>query len=214
MWVLAHECGHGAFAKSSVINDTVGYILHTLLLVPYFSWKYTHAGHHIATNDMSRDTVFLPHKRSDFKDEKEDFRHTPIVNVLHMLRMLLLGWPAYLIANASGQEYKQWTSHFTPSSPFFKKSQKWGVHASTVGKKKKIIPFIIFILFFFFILFSSFKTILFHKKNPNVIRYGCSDFVLWMVQLYLLILDICEILWNSLFVGQLLVGELHFSSTF
>lgn len=38
VWVIAHECGHGAFAASTAINDTVGFICHSLLLVPYFSW--------------------------------------------------------------------------------------------------------------------------------------------------------------------------------
>ena len=38
VWVIAHECGHQAFSPSQLVNDTVGFILHTLLLVPYFSW--------------------------------------------------------------------------------------------------------------------------------------------------------------------------------
>ena len=37
-WVLAHECGHFAFSANKLLNDIVGYILHTALLVPYFSW--------------------------------------------------------------------------------------------------------------------------------------------------------------------------------
>lgn len=38
VWVIAHECGHQAFSSSQLVNDTVGFILHTCLLVPYFSW--------------------------------------------------------------------------------------------------------------------------------------------------------------------------------
>jgi len=38
VWVIAHECGHQAFSNSQLINDTVGFILHSCLLVPYFSW--------------------------------------------------------------------------------------------------------------------------------------------------------------------------------
>jgi hypothetical protein len=41
LWVLAHECGHGGFSDSQLLNDAVGWTLHSLLLVPYFSWKYT-----------------------------------------------------------------------------------------------------------------------------------------------------------------------------
>lgn len=39
VWVIAHECGHGAFSDSPVVNDTVGMALHTALLVPYFAWS-------------------------------------------------------------------------------------------------------------------------------------------------------------------------------
>ena len=51
-WVAAHECGHGAFSDNKTVQDTVGYILHSLLLVPYFSWQRSHAVHH--SRDQSR----------------------------------------------------------------------------------------------------------------------------------------------------------------
>ena len=38
LWVIAHECGHGAFSESSRLNDCVGLILHSTLMVPYYSW--------------------------------------------------------------------------------------------------------------------------------------------------------------------------------
>ena len=38
VWVLGHECGHGSFSNNGYLNDSLGYILHSTLLVPYFSW--------------------------------------------------------------------------------------------------------------------------------------------------------------------------------
>ena len=35
LWVLAHECGHGAFSDNRLLQDAVGFALHTSLLVPY-----------------------------------------------------------------------------------------------------------------------------------------------------------------------------------
>ena len=38
IWVIAHECGHQAFSKYQLVNDSVGLVMHSCLLVPYFSW--------------------------------------------------------------------------------------------------------------------------------------------------------------------------------
>ena len=37
-WVIGHECGHQAFSESQALNDGVGLVVHSLLLVPYYSW--------------------------------------------------------------------------------------------------------------------------------------------------------------------------------
>ena len=33
-WVIAHECGHGAFHPNRRLEATVGFVLHSMLLVP------------------------------------------------------------------------------------------------------------------------------------------------------------------------------------
>merc|ERR1740123_795088 len=60
MWVVAHECGHGAFSDNRTIQDTVGYILHSALLVPYFSWQRSHAVHHSRTNHLTEGETHVP----------------------------------------------------------------------------------------------------------------------------------------------------------
>ena len=52
-WVIAHECGHGAFSKNKTLESVTGYLLHSLLLVPYFSWQRSHAVHHRFTNNIT-----------------------------------------------------------------------------------------------------------------------------------------------------------------
>ena len=37
VWVLGHECGHHAFSDYSWLDDTMGLILHSSILYPYFS---------------------------------------------------------------------------------------------------------------------------------------------------------------------------------
>ena len=54
LWVLAHECGHGAFSDNRLLQDAVGFALHTSLLVPYFSWQRSHAVHHSTRTTSTR----------------------------------------------------------------------------------------------------------------------------------------------------------------
>jgi omega-6 fatty acid desaturase (delta-12 desaturase) len=64
IWVIAHECGHQAYSPSKTINNAVGWVLHSALLVPYHSWRISHARHHAATGHLTRDEVFVPRTRA------------------------------------------------------------------------------------------------------------------------------------------------------
>ena len=59
-WVIAHECGHGAFSKNKILESITGYLLHSLLLVPYFSWQRSHAVHHRFTNNITNGETHVP----------------------------------------------------------------------------------------------------------------------------------------------------------
>jgi omega-6 fatty acid desaturase (delta-12 desaturase) len=52
VWVIAHECGHQGFSPYESVNNFVGTILHSLLLVPYHSWRITHGKHHSNTGNV------------------------------------------------------------------------------------------------------------------------------------------------------------------
>ncbi|KAH8658028.1 oleate delta-12 desaturase [Xylariales sp. PMI_506] len=150
LWVLAHECGHQAFSPSKTLNDTVGFILHSALLVPYFSWKISHGKHHKATGHMERDMVFVPRTREEhckrFRISTEELHETvqdaPIYSAYIIVARLLFGWPVYLIANDTGHNYHErqpegrgrgktnglfgGVSHFDPWSPLFEaRDAKW-----------------------------------------------------------------------------------------
>ncbi|KAF8527476.1 fatty acid desaturase-domain-containing protein [Hysterangium stoloniferum] len=156
LWVIAHECGHQAFSESKFINNTVGWILHSSLGVPYHSWRISHAKHHAGTAHLTNDQVFVPRTRSqlglpNFNPSKEDlagssvseevqrelreaFSDSPIASALGAAGYLLVGWPMYLIRNASGQRhYPLGTSHFTPSQPLFAPHQTGQVLISDLG---------------------------------------------------------------------------------
>jgi omega-6 fatty acid desaturase (delta-12 desaturase) len=143
LWVLAHECGHQSFSPSKVLNDTTGWICHSALLVPYFSWKISHGKHHKATGNMERDMVFVPKTREVFATRIGKFIHeldelteeTPIATLLHSVGQQLLGWPMYLLGNVTGHNnherqpegrgkgkvngYFTGVNHFSPFSPLY-----------------------------------------------------------------------------------------------
>ena len=110
LWVLAHECGHQSFSPSKQLNDTVGWFCHSLLLVPYFSWKISHGKHHKATGHMERDMVFVPVTREEWSSRKGEIMHelheltedAPITTLLQLISQQIGGWPMYLLTNVTG----------------------------------------------------------------------------------------------------------------
>ncbi|KAJ3279294.1 Delta(12)-fatty-acid desaturase [Borealophlyctis nickersoniae] len=145
IWVIAHECGHQGFSDWAWVNNAVGYVLHSFLLVPYFSWKITHAKHHKANAHMNKDQVFIPKVRSDYRvlkgtetaehhhDDEPLLDRPPILDLYYITRMLFIGWPAYLLFNASGQKFRTWTSHFRPAAPIFDAKHYVSVVVSDIG---------------------------------------------------------------------------------
>merc|ERR1711988_1581803 len=101
VWVIAHECGHQSFSESKTLNDTVGWFLHSALLVPYHSWRISHSKHHGNTGSCENDEVFAPKGRDDLLDEI--IEHSPLFNMVKIIGMLTIGWmPGYLFFNATG----------------------------------------------------------------------------------------------------------------
>ncbi len=52
LFMIQHDCGHGAFFRSQRLNDLVGGVLGVLTLVPYRYWRKTHAIHHKTSGDL------------------------------------------------------------------------------------------------------------------------------------------------------------------
>jgi fatty acid desaturase len=71
LWVIGHECGHRGFADSAFINDAVGLVFHSALLVPYFAWQMSHKRHHSNTGSVEHDEVFVPSLASKEQQEAQ-----------------------------------------------------------------------------------------------------------------------------------------------
>lgn len=132
VWVIAHECGHHAFSNYQWVDDLVGLVLHSCLLVPYFSWKYSHRRHHSNTGSLERDEVFVPKKKSQigwyFK-----YLDNPLGRFLTLTITLTLGWPLYLAFNVSGRPYDRFASHYDPYGPIYSDRERLQIYVSDAG---------------------------------------------------------------------------------
>ena len=63
-WVFAHECGHGAFHPNRRVEASVGFVLPSLLLVPYFTWQHSHGVHHANCNHLDGGETHVPPQAS------------------------------------------------------------------------------------------------------------------------------------------------------
>jgi fatty acid desaturase len=152
LWVLAHECGHGAFSKNRALQDAVGYVLHSIMLVPYYSWQRSHAVHHQYTNHMELGETHVPESvegatkslqlRNSFVQRWGKVRGMQAWGVLQSFLHLVIGWPAYLLIGATGGPARGMTNHFypepltTPDQPkkeLFPGNWKTKVYQSDIG---------------------------------------------------------------------------------
>ncbi len=122
LWVIAHECGHRAFSKGTRLQDAVGFVLHSALLVPYFSWQRSHAIHHAKTNHVTEGETHVPAMIDTPKGERKVAIQSRFGSrthgVLTMAGRLIAGWPLYLLVGATGGPERGLTNHFWPSKPF------------------------------------------------------------------------------------------------
>lgn len=54
LFMIQHDCGHGAFFRHRLANDWVGRILGILTLTPYDAWRRSHAVHHATSGNLDR----------------------------------------------------------------------------------------------------------------------------------------------------------------
>uniref|UniRef100_A0A7S3K4M0 Fatty acid desaturase domain-containing protein n=1 Tax=Aureoumbra lagunensis TaxID=44058 RepID=A0A7S3K4M0_9STRA len=184
-WVLAHECGHGGFSASTLINDIVGWTLHSALLVPYFSWQYSHAKHHSKTNHLMDGESHNPNSKADVHEAG----YVGLAKIIgeetfagfQLITHLLLGWPLYLIINATGGRRlyngKPITSnldHFRPSSQLFPPAWRFRIFLSSLG-----IALALTAIFFAMFTFGA-RPVALHYWFPYLVTNGWLVLYTWL----------------------------------
>lgn len=196
-FVLGHECGHGAFGATKLQNDIPGFILHSLLLVPYFSWKFSHSKHHSNCNAILSGDSHCPGTKKGvgpllrLKRKWEDG-----FVMFKLIYTALFGWPLYLIFNTTGGRVnatdmktpltKGWfnKSHFLPSSEVMPDRIGGKVILSTIGCVISLICILTFMEdpFFWYLgpwCVSSFNLVFYtylQHTSEKIPHFGADEF--------------------------------------
>ena len=54
LFIIQHDCGHGAYFKSRWANETVGWLCSLTTFTPYPLWRRHHANHHAVWNNLDK----------------------------------------------------------------------------------------------------------------------------------------------------------------
>ncbi|UJR20058.1 hypothetical protein I4U23_023192 [Adineta vaga] len=87
LFSIGHDCTHASFSNYSLLNDTIGTIVFTWILIPYFPWKLTHKNHHKNTGNMEKDEAFCPQRDGIYEESimNDFFLWTPGLSWFHYL---------------------------------------------------------------------------------------------------------------------------------
>lgn len=124
-WVLAHECGHRAFHPNPRVEAWLGFVLHSLLFVPYFTWQRSHAVHHANCNHLEGGETHVPPRSETaagrLVSDLSDRMGPGLFGTLSLFTHLVMGWPLYLLFGVTGgEDYGMPTSHFWNGKTFRK----------------------------------------------------------------------------------------------
>jgi omega-6 fatty acid desaturase (delta-12 desaturase) len=54
LFMIQHDCGHGAFFRHKLANDWTGRVLGVLTFTPYDFWRRTHSIHHMTSGNLEK----------------------------------------------------------------------------------------------------------------------------------------------------------------
>ena len=121
LFVVGHDCGHGSFSKHKWLNNLIGHLSHSPILVPFHGWRISHRTHHANTGNIDTDESWYPLSESEYAEMGWAAK-------VVRFQLLLLAYPIYLFVGSHDRD----GSHFLPSSGLFKPSEKWDVITSTI----------------------------------------------------------------------------------
>jgi omega-3 fatty acid desaturase (delta-15 desaturase) len=123
LFVVGHDCGHGSFSRHKWLNNLIGHISHSFILVPFHGWRISHRTHHKNTGNIEKDESWYPVTENKY-DEMQGWE-----KFLRFGIALLVVYPLYLFRRSPEREGG---SHFHPNSPLFRPSESDNIVTSTI----------------------------------------------------------------------------------
>ncbi|NP_001311727.1 omega-3 fatty acid desaturase, endoplasmic reticulum [Nicotiana tabacum] len=123
IFVLGHDCGHGSFSDSQLLNNVVGHILHSAILVPYHGWRISHKTHHQNHGNVETDESWVPMPEKLYNKVGYSTKF-----LRYKIPFPLLAYPMYLMKRSPGKS----GSHFNPYSDLFQPHERKYVVTSTL----------------------------------------------------------------------------------
>ena len=194
IWYIAHECGHGSFSTYPIVNDILGFILHTGLLVPYFAWKRTHATHHAKSNHLLDGESSNPgtKKGMDMLVRVKNFLGGGDAFVIFIIAVrLLIGWHLYMFLHQSGsrrspvtkQRYRSQPNHWW-SPELFPAKMRLKIALGTGGVLASAVAHVVFETHFFgpYLVLNAWVMVYawLQHTSPTVPHYG-EDKWTWLL---------------------------------
>ena len=98
LFIMQHDCGHGAFFKTPKANDLLGRFISILTWTPFYYWKRMHNIHHAGSGNLDRrgygsiETLTTSEYKALSKSDRFKYRlyRTPLI-------LLGLGTPLFII---------------------------------------------------------------------------------------------------------------------
>ncbi|KAJ9530495.1 hypothetical protein QJQ45_012477 [Haematococcus lacustris] len=105
-----NQCGHQSFSSNKTLNNFIGNIVHSSILVPYHGWRISHREHHSNHGHVENDESWHPVTKSLY-DKME-----PLARVGRLsLPWSLFAYPFYLWQRSPGKT----GSHYDPNCDLF-----------------------------------------------------------------------------------------------
>ncbi len=128
IFVVGHDSGHESFSSRSWENALSGYLAHSFLLVPFYSWKLSHHKHHTYHHCLEKDESYIPKRVSWIVQYENDMANASRFKVMKLSLLGLmdkccLTFIIYLFS-ASPLGYRQSYSHFDPRAELFDGKRK------------------------------------------------------------------------------------------